>query len=206
MGPTKTVTPTVRASILLRRYFPEFDLSVAKGDAKIVRFSVQPKAGALASDFRAKLQEVRGSFLAYGWWIAQENPADLRAMYTVANNFLKVAKADTLELKAYYLSVERGWVYYRDEPLVPVFLVPSDNAHWADLAAVLLSKLKAANKVDWLTRATGGLKPDSRFLEKWVEAMHLQRELADAILPNLVLQDQGQVVGEEEKMDSENSG
>jgi hypothetical protein len=205
MGPTKSVVPTTRAPVLLRRYFPEFDLSIAKGNMKIVRFSVQPKAGALSHDFRAKLQEVRGSFLAHGWWIAQENPADLRAMYTVANNFLKIAKSTSLELKAFYLSIERGWIFYREEPLVPVFLVPSDNTHWTDLADILLAKLKEANSVDWLVRATCALKPDSQFLEKWVGAMKLQKELADAILPNLILQEQNNVSGEE-GMDSEFSG
>jgi outer membrane murein-binding lipoprotein Lpp len=203
MGPTKSVVPTTRAAVLLRRYFPEFDLSIAKGNMKIVRFSVQPKAGALSFDFRAKLQEVRGSFLAHGWWIAQENPADLRAMYTVANDFLKIAKANSLELKAFFLSIERGWVYYREEPLVPVFLIPSDNTYWTDLADILLVKLKESNKVDWLIRATGAMKPDSKFLEKWVGAMRLQKELADALIPKLVFQEQNEG---EERMDEENLG
>jgi hypothetical protein len=75
----------------------------------------------------------------------------------------------------------------------------------------LLVKLKASNKVDWLVRATGAMKPDLQFLEKWVGAMKLPRELADAIIPNLSLQgdDHGGMVGagvEVERMESESMG
>jgi hypothetical protein len=111
-------------------------------------------------------------------------------MYTVANGFLKVAKDARLELKAFFLSIERGWVYYRDEPLVPVFLVPSKNDQWLELADLLLGKLKESYRVDWLVRASGAIKPDLAFLKKWVETMKLEKELADAILPNLSLQEE----------------
>ncbi len=132
MGHTKTMMPSIRAQVLLRQFFPEFEFAIArvKSGAKLVRFSIVPKTKASAADFRAKLQEVRGALLTYGWWVAQENPSDLRSMYTVTNDFLKVAKENKNELKQFYLALERGWIFFHDIPIVPVFLVPAESNYW----------------------------------------------------------------------------
>jgi hypothetical protein len=196
MGHSKMKKPVVRAHQVLRQFFPEFDISIAgKRDDVLVRFSVAPHASA---NFRAKLQEVRGAILTYGWWVAQENPADLRAMYTLTNDFLKFAKGHKSELKAFFLTIESGWVFFRDQPLLPVFLVPADTVEWDVLAGLLLSKLKSAREMAWLDRVAETPKADSVFLGRWLEAMKLKKELADALIPLFSQQDgDDQVMGED---------
>ncbi len=182
MGHVRHQTPTIRAASVIKQFFPDSGISLGsvQRDAKLVRFCVPPK---FAVDFRAKLQEVRGAISGYGWWISQENPADLRAMYTVTNNFLKFAKNDKPALKPFFLTVERGWVFFHDAPIVPVFLIPSDTSKWADLAKLLLPKLQRADRVDWFVRATVTPTHDKFFLGKWIEVMGLEQELADSLLP-----------------------
>ncbi len=181
MGHSKLKKPVVRAHVVLRQFFPEFDISIAgKRDDVLVRFSVLPKVSA---SFRAKLQEVRGAILTYGWWVAQENPADLRAMYTLTNDFLKFAKGHKQELKAFFLTIDCGWVFFRDEPLLPVFLVPADTTEWDVLTGLLLAKLKDSRGVAWLARVSESPKPDQVFLGKWLVAMKLKQELANALIP-----------------------
>jgi hypothetical protein len=182
--------------LVLRQFFPEFDITIAgKRDAVLVCFPVSPKVSAV---FRAKLQEVRGTILTYSWWVAQENPADLRAMYTLTNNFLKFAKNHKQELKAFFLTIESGWVFYRDLPLFPVFLVPADSMEWDVLTGLLLAKLKACKQTDWLARVAEAPKPDKPFLGRWVGAMKLKKELADALIPLFSEQDgQDVTMGEE---------
>jgi hypothetical protein len=188
MGPSKQKTPIVRASAVLRQFFPEFNISYGggKNNAQLVRFSVQPQHSAV---FRAKLQEVRGAILTYGWWVAQENPADLRAMYTLANDFLKYAKTNKTELKAFFLTIESGWIFLRDQPILPVFLVPADSTEWDVLSGLLLRKLKDSKGVDWLSRVAQAPRPDTSFLGNWLEAMKLNRELAEALIPLFASQD-----------------
>ncbi len=191
MGQSKMKKPTVCAHVVLRQFFPEFDLSIAgKKDDVLIRFSVSPSQ---SGNFRAKLQEVRGAILTYGWWVAQENPADLRAMYTHTNEFLKFAKGDKQELKRFFLTIESGWVFFREIPLVPVFLVPADTTEWDVLSGLLLNKLKSVNSVGWLDRASESPQPDNVFLGKWLEAMKLRKELADALVPLFNQQDGGDV-------------
>jgi uncharacterized protein YoxC len=196
MGHSKMKKPVARAHHVLRQFFPEFDISIAgKRDDVLIRFSVLPHASA---SFRAKLQEVRGAILTYGWWVAQENPADLRAMYTLTNDFLKFAKGDKQELKAFFLTIECGWVFFRDLPLIPVFLVPADSTEWDVLSGLLLAKLKRVRDVAWLARVAETPKPDQDFLGKWLEAMKLKKELADALVPLFSQQDGADVVMGEE--------
>jgi Skp family chaperone for outer membrane proteins len=188
MGPTKHKAPTQRAVSVLRQFFPEFDFSFAgKSGASLVRFSVPTKRSA---EFRAKLQEVRGAILTYGWWVAQENPSDLRAMYTLTNDFLKFAKSNKIELKAFFLTIECGWVFFRDLPIFPVFLVPADSSEWAVLSGLLLGKLKNSVGVDWLSRVAENPKPDTAFLGNWLEAMKLKKDLANALVPLFSSQDE----------------
>jgi hypothetical protein len=192
MGHSKLKKPVARAHVVLRQFFPEFDINIAgKRDDALVRFSVLPQASA---SFRAKLQEVRGAILTYGWWVAQENPADLRAMYTLTNDFLKFAKGHKQELKAYFLVIECGWVFYRDQPLFPVFLVPADTTEWDTLTGLLLNKLKSARDIAWLARVAAEPKPDQAFLGQWLQAMKLRQELADALVPLFSQQDGSDVV------------
>jgi hypothetical protein len=198
MGHSKQKKPSVRAHVVLRQFFPEFDINISgKRDDVLVRFSVSSKASA---DFRAKLQEVRGAILTYGWWVAQENPADLRAMYTLTNNFLKFAKNHKMELKRFYLVIEGGWVFYRDHPILPVFLVPANSDEWDVLTNLLLAKLKTNSEIDWLDRVAAKPKPDSVFLGKWLEAMKLKPELANALVPLFSQQETGQVAMEEDHL------
>jgi uncharacterized protein YoxC len=204
MGHSKFKKPVTRAHVVLRQFFPEFDISIAgKRDDVLVRFSVSPQASA---SFRAKLQEVRGAILTYGWWVAQENPADLRAMYTLTNDFLKFAKGSKQELKAFFLVIECGWVYFRDQPLVPVFLIPTDTTEWDVLAGILLSKLRTARDVAWLVRVAEAPKPDQVFLGQWLHAMKLPKELADALVPLFSQQDESDVVMGEEVSGNSNTG
>jgi hypothetical protein len=187
MGHSKMKKPTVRAHVVLRQFFPEFDLSIAgKRDDVLVRFSVSPSS---SGNFRAKLQEVRGAILTYGWWVAQENPADLRAMYTLTNDFLKFAKGNKTELKSFFLTIDSGWIFFRDQPLVPVFLIPADSTEWDVLSGLLLIKLKSSRDVAWLDRVSEVPKPDNVFLGKWLEAMKLKKELANALVPLFSQQD-----------------
>jgi hypothetical protein len=187
MGHSKQKTPTVSAKSVLRQFFPEFSIDVgSKNSAALVRFSVPPKKSA---QFRAKLQEVRGAILTYGWWVAQENPSDLRAMYTVTNDFLKHAKTIRPELKAFFLTIECGWVFYRDLPIIPVFLVPADSLEWDVLAGLLLLKLKGSKGINWLERVSETPKADVSFLGKWLAAMKLKQDLVDALAPLLSVQD-----------------
>jgi hypothetical protein len=199
MGHSKMKKPVVRAHVVLKQFFPEFDISVAgKRDNVLVRFSVVPKSSA---SFRAKLQEVRGAILTYGWWVAQENPADLRAMYTLTNDFLKFAKGNKPELKSFFLTIESGWVFFRDQPLLPVFLIPADSNEWDVLSGLLLAKLKCAKGTDWLSRVAENPKPDVTFLGKWITAMKLKQELADALVPLFSQQDGvDAVMGEAESL------
>jgi gas vesicle protein len=204
MGHAKMKKPVVRAHIVLRQFFPEFEITVAgKKDDVLVRFSVLPKA---AAGFRAKLQKVRGAILTYGWWVAQENPADLRAMYTLTNDFLKFAKNHKTELKGYFLTIERGWVFYRDLPLLPVFLIPANSDEWDVLTGMLLVKLKACRQVDWLARVAEAPKPDNVFLGKWLESMKLKPELANALVPLFSSQEASDVVMNEAEFDASNTG
>jgi hypothetical protein len=199
MGHSKQKTPSVCTSSVLRQFFPKFDISYGgKSNAALVRFSVHPKQ---SMSFHAKLQEVRGAIMTYGWWVAQENPADLRAMYTLTNDFLKYAKTNKTELKAFFLTIECGWVYLRDQPIIPVFLVPTDSAEWDVLSGLLLAKLKDSKGIDWLTRVAQAPKPDAAFLGKWLEAMKLRGDLAQALLPLFSSQEDNNVVmvdGQEE--------
>jgi hypothetical protein len=204
MGHSKMKKPVARAHVVLRQFFPEFDISIAgKSDDVLICFSVSPKSSAA---FRAKLQEVRGAILTYGWWVAQENPADLRAMYTLTNDFLKFAKNHKMELKAFFLTIECGWVFYRDQPLIPVFLVPAVSDEWDILTGLLLAKLKASKQVDWLARVAETPRPDSAFLAKWLEAMKLKPELANALVPLFSQQDGTDVVMGEEVLTNQNKG
>jgi hypothetical protein len=203
MGHSKQKTPTVCASVVLRQFFPEFDISFGgKGNPALVRFSVPPKHSA---HFRAKLQEVRGAILTYGWWVAQENPADLRAMYTLTNDFLKYAKAYKPELKAFFLTIESGWVFLRDLPIFPVFLVPADSAEWDVLSGLLLAKLKHSKGIDWLTRVAEPSKPDVQFLGEWLGAMKLKKDLANALVPLFSSQD-GEDAVMSDGLDNSNEG
>ncbi len=201
MGHSKMKKPVVRAHVVLRQFFPEFDISIAgKRDDALIRFSVPQKSSAC---FRAKLQEVRGAILTYGWWVAQENPADLRAMYTLTNDFLKFAKGHKMELKAFFLTIESGWVFFRDLPLIPVFLVPADTTEWDVLTGLLLAKLKEMRGVCWLARVAETPKPDKVFLGKWLESMKLKPELANALVSLFSQQDGPDIVmGEEVSVDS----
>jgi hypothetical protein len=185
MGHTKLMTPSVRAPVLLRQFFPEFEFAIArvKPDAKLVRFSIVPKNKASSADFRAKLQEVRGALLTYGWWVAQENPSDLRSMYTVTNEFLKRAKDIKSELKQFFLTLERGWIFFHEIPIVPVFLVPSDTNYWIPLADALLAKLKTVLKLDWLSRASSPPTFDRVFLRDWATIIELKQEVFDSMSP-----------------------
>ncbi len=204
MGHVKMKKPVIRAHAVLRQFFPEFQITIAgKKDDALVRFSVLPKAAAV---FRAKLQEVRGAILTFGWWVAQENPADLRAMYTLTNDFLKFAKNHKPDLKGYFLTIERGWVFYRDMPLLPVFLIPANSDEWDVLSGMLLVKLKACRQVDWLARVAGDPKPDNAFLGRWLELMKLKPELANALVPLFSPQEASDVVMRDEISVATNSG
>jgi hypothetical protein len=190
MGHSKQKTPTVRAQSVLHQFFPEFEISCGGNSsaavAALVRFSVPQKQSA---QFRAKLQEVRGAILTYGWWVAQENLADLRGMYTLTNDFLKFAKSNKPALKAFFLTIECGWVFLRDQPIFPVFLVPADSTEWDVLSGLLLVKLKSTQGVDWLSRVAEPPKPDVAFLGRWLEAMKLRKELAESLVPLFSSQD-----------------
>jgi hypothetical protein len=96
---------------------------------------------------------------------------------------LKRAKEIKSELKQFFLTLERGWIFYHEIPILPVFLVPSDTNYWVPLADLLLGKLKGVLKLDWLSRASAPPSHDQTFLRDWAMAIDLKHDVFDAMSP-----------------------
>ncbi len=102
-----------------------------------------------------------------GWWIGQENPADLRRMEVNAFRFIMEAKNTCVELKRYYIEAEEGFIRYARVPFLPVFLVPEDQEKWPELAPILGKMVQSIQSKNWVTRFRGVKKLDPRLLEEW---------------------------------------
>jgi hypothetical protein len=102
-----------------------------------------------------------------GWWIGQENPADLRQMEVNAFRFIMEAKNVCVELRRYYLEAEEGFIRYARVPFLPVYLVPDDQEKWPELADVLWRMVQTIQSKNWVTRIRGVKRLDRKLLDEW---------------------------------------
>jgi hypothetical protein len=103
-----------------------------------------------------------------GWWIGQENPADLRQMQINAIRFVMETKVECNELRRFYVEVEDGFLRFQGAPFLPVYMVPTDKGKWPKLAEVLLKILKSLRSLNWVDRFCQSLrKVDPALVDEW---------------------------------------
>jgi hypothetical protein len=103
-----------------------------------------------------------------GWWIGQENPADLRQMEINAIRFVMETKMVCNELRRFYVEVEDGFLRFQGAPFLPVYMVPFGKEKWAHLAKILLKILQSFRSMNWVDRFRRNLrKVDPTLVEEW---------------------------------------
>jgi hypothetical protein len=105
-----------------------------------------------------------------GWWIGQENPADLRQMQINAIRFVMETKTVCNELRRFYVEVEDGFLRFQGAPFIPVYMVPTNKEKWPELANILLKILVSLRSLNWVDRfrkASQLRKVEPALVDEW---------------------------------------
>jgi hypothetical protein len=115
-----------------------------------------------------------------GWWVGQENPADLRQMQANAYRFIMATKNECDGLRKFFLEAEEGFLRFQGAPFLPVYMVPTNEDLWPKLAPVLLKMVESIRSVSWIERFRRDFKKlDPGLLKVWCSIIKLDEKEED---------------------------
>ena len=104
------------------------------------------------ANFLRDFEKTRSVLRQDGLWLAQVQPYNLRIIVQMARRFITHAKSNNQSLKGFYLEVIAGFLTWNGVPLIPAYMIPSDQDKWVCLQALLAQWLNELRRKPWSER------------------------------------------------------